>query len=77
MPRADAMELLTLRPASEYTGLTVATLRRYRMDNVGPASFILNGKVVYRRADLDKWLADQRAATLRGGRATTHCAAAS
>lgn len=59
--------LLTLHGAAEYTGIAVHTLRRYRCSNSGPESFIVNGKVVYERDELDRWLAEQHRVTRRGG----------
>lgn len=69
--------LLTIEQAAKWTGLTVSTMRRYRMNDFGPAGFKYAGRVVYRVADLEKWISDQREATIRGGRVTARCAAAS
>lgn len=70
-------ELLSITAAAQYTGVSVCGLRRYRSLDIGPQSFKLNGRVVYERCALDRWLADQRALTLRGGQVTSRCAAAS
>lgn len=45
------------------------TLRYLRMKNEGPASFVVNGRVLYRKAEIERWLSEQEAATLRGGAA--------
>lgn len=60
--------LLTIEQAAEWTGLTVKTLYRYRQQNIGPESFTYAGRVVYEESALERWLAEQKAATLRGGR---------
>lgn len=51
-----------MRPpeAAEYLGLSLATLARYRMAvkrKDGPPFVKVAGCVIYRRADLDAWLA--------------------
>ncbi|QNJ91184.1 helix-turn-helix domain-containing protein [Mycolicibacterium fluoranthenivorans] len=53
--------------AASYTGLADATLRYYRHAGIGPVSYRIGSKVFYDRADLDAWLAVQRAASVRGG----------
>jgi Helix-turn-helix domain len=53
--------------AANYTGLAESTLRYYRHAGIGPASYCIGSKVFYDRADLDAWLAEQRAASVRGG----------
>lgn len=62
--------LLTIDQAAKWSGLTVPTLRRYRLHGIGPVSFKYAGRVVYDVADLERWLEDQRTATRRGGRVT-------
>jgi predicted DNA-binding transcriptional regulator AlpA len=61
------MEIMTTRQVSETTGIPVGTLRFWRHTNQGPASFSLGKKVVYRRSELEAWIAEQEAATRRGG----------
>jgi len=41
--------------------------RCYRHADKGPISYLIGSKVYYDVADLDEWLATQKAATLRGG----------
>jgi helix-turn-helix protein len=64
---ADPPERMPTADAAEYTGLAAATLRYYRHAGIGPASYRIGAKVFYDRVDLDAWLAEQRAATVRGG----------
>jgi len=58
---------LTLRQASEYLNIPVNTLRWYRTCGTGPRSYSLGGKVFYDRADLNAWVATEKATTARGG----------
>ncbi|BBY92291.1 hypothetical protein MGALJ_19600 [Mycobacterium gallinarum] len=64
---SDPPDRMSTREAARYTGLADATLRYYRHANIGPVSYRIGSKVFYDRADLDVWLADQRAASVRGG----------
>jgi predicted DNA-binding transcriptional regulator AlpA len=65
MPADDL--LYTKQVAEEY-GFNYATLRYWRSANEGPPSFTLGprGRVVYRRSDVEKWLAAIEQATRRG-----------
>ncbi|BBX89003.1 helix-turn-helix domain-containing protein [Mycolicibacterium boenickei] len=63
------MELLGTRAASSLLGIPEATLRYWRHTDEGPPSFKLGGRVVYRRNELERWVEEQEAATVRGGRA--------
>jgi predicted DNA-binding transcriptional regulator AlpA len=56
---ADAAQLLTLKEAA---GLrtSVATLRYWRHLGVGPDGFRLGRRVVYRREDVDRWVAERQ-----------------
>jgi predicted DNA-binding transcriptional regulator AlpA len=50
-------EILTTAEVAEMTRLSVATLRYWRHAGTGgPASFKLGRRVMYRRADVEKWL---------------------
>jgi hypothetical protein len=60
---------LKIEGASEYTGVPVPTLRWYRATHQGPKSYIVAGRVVYDIADLDAWLDEQKAQSVRGGAA--------
>ena len=64
------MDILDSKQVSAMTGLPVGTLRYWRHANLGPASFSLGRRVVYRRAEVERWIAEQEAATIRGGVAT-------
>jgi hypothetical protein len=64
--RTAAAELLTLAEAAAVLRTPVATLRYWRHLGVGPDGFRLGRRVVYRREDLSRWLAEQqRAESLR------------
>ncbi|OZE92770.1 hypothetical protein CH298_02775 [Rhodococcoides fascians] len=51
--------------------LAEGTLRFWRMQGgkQGPPSFMIGRKVLYRASEVEKWLAAQEAATVRGGAA--------
>ncbi len=49
-----------------YTGVNPATLRYWRHTGEGPVSFKLGRRVLYRKVDVDAWLAVQYDATARG-----------
>jgi predicted DNA-binding transcriptional regulator AlpA len=61
------MDLLGARAASSFLGVPEATLRYWRHAGQGPASFKIGRRLVYRREELERWLAAQEAATRRGG----------
>lgn len=61
------MELVGARQVAEMTGVPVGTLRYWRHADLGPASFTLGRRVVYRREEILRWIAEQEAATRRGG----------
>ncbi|MDG5772360.1 helix-turn-helix domain-containing protein [Mycolicibacterium fortuitum] len=63
------MELLGFRAASSFLGVPEATLRYWRGADLGPASFKVGRRVVYRRQELERWIAEREAASVRGGRA--------
>ncbi|OBB79317.1 transcriptional regulator [Mycolicibacterium peregrinum] len=52
---------------SRITGLPAGTLRYFRSTNQGPASFTLGRRVVYRRSEVERWIAEQEQTTRRGG----------
>jgi DNA-binding transcriptional MerR regulator len=54
--------------AAQRTGLSVRTLRYFRDNDQGPPSYRLGLRVLYDVADLDSWVADRKAHTLRGDR---------
>jgi DNA-binding transcriptional MerR regulator len=57
---------MTTADVSYETGIPVGTLRYYRSNGTGPASFRLAGRVRYRRAEVLAWIAQQERATTRG-----------
>lgn len=65
----DGNELLPTKQVEQEYGINSGTLRFWRSTNQGPASFTLGprGRVVYRRSEIERWLAEQEATTRRGG----------
>ena len=61
------MELLSAKEVSEMTGVPIGTLRYWRHSDIGPASFTLGRRVVYRRGEVVRWISQREAATRRGG----------
>ena len=64
----DMPDRLTIKETSECLNIPINTLRWYRTCGTGPQSYTLGGKVFYDKADVDAWVAEQKAATVRGGR---------
>jgi hypothetical protein len=66
MPADDL--LYTKQVATEYQ-LNYGTLRYWRSHDQGPACFTLGprGRVVYRRSEVERWLAEMEETTRRGG----------
>lgn len=62
---AAPQQLLTLVEAAELLRTPVATLRYWRHRGIGPDSFRLGRRVVYRREDLDQWVLLRRNAEVR------------
>lgn len=62
-------DLLHTKQVEQEYGINAGTLRYWRHAGTGPASFTLGprGRVVYRRSEVERWLAEQEAATKRGG----------
>jgi len=60
-------EFLPTPKVSKITGVPVATLRYWRHAGQGPASFTFGRRVVYRRSEIERWIAEQEEATRRGG----------
>jgi hypothetical protein len=61
--------LTTKQLCEEYPFLNPGTMRYLRHKNEGPKSWTAGKKVLYARSDVQEWLADQEAATSRGGAA--------
>lgn len=62
-------EFMDTPAVAALTGVDAATLRYWRHADTGPASFKLGRRVVYRRSEVERWIAEQEAATRRGGAA--------
>ena len=60
--RTATAELLTLVEVATVLRTPVATLRYWRHLGVGPDGFRLGRRVVYRREDINRWLAQQQQA---------------
>jgi len=57
-------ELLTITEVAELLRTPVATLRYWRHLGIGPASFRIGRRVMYRRSDVEDWInAQQRQPT--------------
>lgn len=61
--------ILTTADVTAESGIAAATLRYWRHAGIGPASFKLGRRVVYRREEVERWIAEQEQATRRGGTA--------
>jgi excisionase family DNA binding protein len=60
-------DLLTITEAAALLRTPVATLRWWRHQGTGPASFRIGRRVFYRRRDLEAWIAAQHERDNRGG----------
>ena len=60
--------LLTIAEAAELLRAPVATLRYWRHLGIGPRSFRLGRRVLYRRDDLYAWIEHERAEAAAGRR---------
>lgn len=58
-PVAPVAMLLSV-DAAAHLGLKPQTLRKWRITGVGPAYFRIGGRVGYKLADIDAWLATRR-----------------
>jgi excisionase family DNA binding protein len=56
----DLPELLTIAEAAEVLRTPVATLRYWRHQGIGPRSFRLGRRVLYRRDDVHAWIDAKR-----------------
>jgi excisionase family DNA binding protein len=61
----DEPELLTIAEAADLLRAPVATLRYWRHRNIGPYSFRVGRRVLYRRDDLRTWI-DTKAGRISG-----------
>ncbi len=55
-------ELFTIPELANLLRVPPQTLRYWRNQHTGPASFKIGRHVRYRRGDIDRWLREQRAA---------------
>lgn len=62
-------EIILLPDLAREKNVPEDTLRYWRMRGVGPVSFKIGRRVMYRRSEVDAWFAEQEAATRRGGSA--------
>lgn len=62
----NATEYMAISDVSAATGIAAGTLRYWRHINEGPASFKMGRRVMYRRDDVEAWIAAQRAKSTRG-----------
>ena len=52
--------LMSLEDVAEMLGVPTSTLYQWRYRGIGPRGYRLaNGRVRYRRADVEQWLAEQ------------------
>jgi predicted DNA-binding transcriptional regulator AlpA len=58
---------MTSKETAKYIGASESTLRYWRACDEGPRSYSLGKRVFYDVEDVDAWIADQKAATSRGG----------
>jgi excisionase family DNA binding protein len=56
----DPPELLTITEAADVLRTPVATLRYWRHQGIGPRSFRLGRRVLYRRDDVHAWINAKR-----------------
>jgi predicted DNA-binding transcriptional regulator AlpA len=59
-PDRTDRKLLRIEEVSDRTGVPLGTLRYWRWQGTGPASYKLGRRVVYDLAAVDAWLDEQR-----------------
>jgi hypothetical protein len=59
-------ERTKIEGASAITGVPVGTLRFWRATDQGPRSYVVGRRLWYDVADLEAWLDDQKAHSVRG-----------
>jgi hypothetical protein len=57
---------LKIEQASKHVDVPVGTLRCLRVKNEGPRSYVLGRRLWYDVADLDAWVEQQKAQSVRG-----------
>jgi hypothetical protein len=60
-------EKVKIQGASDITGVPVGTLRCWRVTDQGPRSYVLGRRLWYDVADLEAWVEQQKAKSVRGG----------
>lgn len=50
--------LLTARDVSERVNRSMSTLKYWRKNGLGPPSFMIEGRVMYRESVVDEWIRD-------------------
>ena len=60
-------DLLTVDEIADELRVPAATFRSWRALGRGPKSFKIGRRVVYRRSDVEAWIAAEEARTSRGG----------
>ncbi|SKZ42109.1 MULTISPECIES: helix-turn-helix transcriptional regulator [Gordonia] len=68
-PPTDDQILTTKQVVEVFPFLNESTLRYWRMNDTGPASFSLRGRVLYRLSEIQRWIAAEEAKSTRGGAA--------
>lgn len=61
--------MTTKQVCATWPFLNQNTMRYLRHKGEGPASFLVSGRVVYRKSEVERWLSEQEEATTRGGAA--------
>jgi len=55
-------ELMTTQEVAELLRRSTETMRYWRWQGIGPPSFKIGRRVMYRRAEVERWLAEQEKA---------------
>ena len=58
--RDDPNALMPPPAAAQRLNVAVQTLARWRMEQKGPPFYLIEGRVAYRWADIEAWLAGRR-----------------
>ena len=58
-PAGIADELITIQRLSEEISIPANTLRYWRTQGTGPKSARIGRRVMYRRADVERWIEEQ------------------
>jgi predicted site-specific integrase-resolvase len=66
MTLADTDELIYATEAAEILGVTLKHIYQSRWLGIGPLSSKRNGRIVFRRSDIEAYGERERARTLRG-----------